>query len=142
MYIITWGVFDSAGSLLHNPGVRSNKRYQYYGSMCGDALKRTQGEDVQKTGKAFSFVVNRIEDNARLETSPTAPGQSDAQPKASHEHVAHHMQQYVPGFAKDVRGLDDARKNGLSASWTCTSPPATHGWSKYDTCSQSSGNSW
>jgi hypothetical protein len=125
-----------------DPGKRSDKRYKHYEKMSVDALKSVKGEDVQRKGKTFDFVVARIMDYTRLETSPTAPGQSDAQPKASHEYVAHHMQQYVHGFAKDVRGLDDARKNGLSASWTCTSPPATHSCSKHDAWYQSSGKSW
>ncbi len=125
-----------------NPGKRSEQRYKHCKNMWADARKYIQGEDVQRTGKAFNFVVDRINGDTRLETWPAAPGQSDAQPKASHECVAHHMQQYVPGFAKDVRGLDDARKNGLSASWTCTSPPATHSCPTHDAWYQSSGKSW
>ncbi len=139
---MTWEIFDFAGSLLHNPGVRTYKRKQYYGNMWGDVCKHRQGENVQRTGKAFKFIVDRCENNTRLETSPTAPGQSDAQPPVAQEYVAHHMQSYVPGLAEDVRVLSGARENGWSAGWTWTSPAATHGWSSHATWHQSSGTWW
>ena len=110
----------------HEPGKGSDQRYKHYGKLSVDAWKFVQGEDVQRAGKAFSFVVDRINGDTRLETWPTAPGQSDAQPKASHEHVAHRMQSYEPVFAEDGRELKDARENGWSVGWTRTSPPATH----------------
>jgi hypothetical protein len=125
-----------------NPGKRSEQRYKYCKNMWADARKYIQGEDVQRAGKAFNFVVDRINGDTRLETWPTAPGQSDAQPKASHEHVAHRMQSYERVFAEDGRELKDARENGWSAGWTRTSPPATHSWSKHDAWYQSSCKCW